>query len=164
MTLAPGEVAPAFDLPALGGDRASVTLADLLVSGPTLLTFFKTSCPVCQLSFPVWGELARRYGQVVAVVALSQDPMAKARPWLDANGFEAPVLDDSAGAASTAYRIETVPSLVLVGVDGLVSDASQGWDRQRANTWDLALAELTGIPSTGPVSDPADGLPAYRPG
>lgn len=165
MTLAPGSTAPAFDLPALGGDRARIVLADLTAAGPALLAFFKTSCPVCVLSFPVWGELARRYGQAVAVVALAQDPLAKARPWLDAAGFEAPVLDDSDGyATSRAYGIETVPALVLVGADGRIADASEGWDRKRANAWDQALAELTGLPGAGPVSDPADGLPAYRPG
>jgi peroxiredoxin len=165
MTLAPGSAAPDFDLPALGGDRERIALADLTASGPTLLTFFKTSCPVCRLSFPVWGELARRYGQAVAVVALSQDPLVTARPWLDETGFEGPVLDDSDGfATSRAYRLETVPTLVLVGADGQIAEASEGWDRNRANAWDLALAELTGLSSAGPVSNPADGLPAYRPG
>jgi peroxiredoxin len=165
MALTAGLTAPAFDLPAAGGDRERMALADLTASGPALLAFFKTSCPVCQLSFPVWGELARRYGPAVAVVAVSQDPLARARPWLDRHGFEAPALDDSLGfATSRAYRVQTVPALVLVGPDGRIADASEGWDRERANGWDLALAELSAIPSAGPVSDPTDGLPAYRPG
>ena len=165
MALAPGAIAPGFDLPAAGGDRERIALDELSATGPALLAFFKTSCPVCVLSFPVWGELARRYGGAMAVVAVSQDPLARARPWLDQAGFEAPVLDDSAGfATSRAYGVETVPALVLVGTDGRVTDASEGWDRRRANAWDLALAELTGVASRGPVSDPTDGLPPYRPG
>lgn len=165
MTLEVGATAPEFDLPALGGGRDGIALAELTASGPTLLAFFKTSCPVCRISFPVWGELARRYGEAVGVVALSQDPLVRARPWLDENGFDAPVLDDSDGfTTSGAYQIETVPALVLVGADGRVADASEGWDRERANAWDLALAEVSGIPSAGPLSSPTDGLPAYRPG
>jgi peroxiredoxin len=165
MTLAPGSTAPAFDLPALDGDRTHISLADLTSAGPVLLAFFKSSCPVCLLSFPIWGELAQRYGTAMAVVAVSQDPLAKARPWLDKAGFLAPVVDDSDGfATSSAYGLESVPTLVLVGTDGRIVDASEGWDRDRANQWDLALAELTGVPSAGAVSSSSDSLPAYRPG
>ena len=165
MTLVPGTIAPAFDLPARDGDRARISLADLTSDGPALLAFFKSSCPVCRLSFPIWGELARRYGTAVAVVAVSQDPLAKARSWLDEADFLAPVVADSDDfATSRAYDLDTVPTLVLVGTDGRIIDASQGWDRNRANHWDLALAELTGLPSAGPVSTSSDGLPAYRPG
>lgn len=165
VTLAPGSTAPEFDLPALGGDHERIALADLAADGPALLVFFKTSCPVCRLSFPVWGELARRYGQAVAVTAVSQDPLAKAGPWLGDAGFDAPVVEDLDGfATSRAYGVETVPTLVLVTDGGQVADVSQGWDRERANAWDLALAELTGLASAGPLSTPADGLPAYRPG
>lgn len=165
MTLAPGTIAPTFDLPASDGDRARISLADLNSEGPVLLAFFKSSCPVCRLSFPVWGELARRYGTGLTVVAVSQDPLAKARSWLDEASFFAPVVDDSDGfATSRAYGLDTVPTLVLVGADGRIVDASQGWDRRRANDWDLTLAELTGLPSDGPVSISSDGLPASRPG
>jgi len=165
MTLAPGTIAPPFDLAAGDGDRARISLADLNAEGPALLAFFKSSCPVCRLSFPIWGELARRYGTAVAVVAVSQDPLAKARSWLDEADFLAPVVDDSDGfATSRAYGVDTVPTLVLVGADGRIVDASQGWDRKRANDLDLTLAELTGLPSAGPVSTASDGLPAYRPG
>ncbi|HEV2809533.1 MAG TPA: TlpA disulfide reductase family protein [Acidimicrobiales bacterium] len=165
MILAPGTIAPTFDLPASDGDRVRLSLADLNSEGPALLAFFKSSCPVCRLSFPIWGELARRYGTAVAVVAVSQDPLAKGRSWLDDTYFFAPVVDDSHGfAASRAYGVETVPTLVLIGADGRIVDASQGWDRKRANDWDVTLAELTGLPSAGPVSTSSDGLPAYRPG
>lgn len=165
MTLAPGSTAPTFELPALGGDREHIALADLTAAGPALLAFFKNTCPVCRLSFPVWGELAHRYGEGMAMVAVAQDPLTKARLWLEEVGFQAPVVDDSDDfATSSAYGVDTVPTLVLVGADGQVLDVSEGWDRDRANEWDLALAELTGLPSAGPVSTPSDGLPAYRAG
>lgn len=165
MTLALGSRAPGFDLAAAGGGRDRLSLAELTATGPALLAFFKMSCPVCVLSFPVWGELARRYGDVVAMVAVAQDPLAQARPWLDAVGFAAPGLDDSEGfATSSAYDLQTVPALVLVSADGEVLDASEGWDRDRANSWDRDLARLSGRPGAGPVSTPDDGRPPYRPG
>ena len=163
--IAPGSPAPGFELTAGGAGHPRVTLDELTGSGPALLAFFKSSCPVCRLSFPVWGELHRRYGIGVKFAAVSQDPLAVARPWLDDLGFDAPVLDDSDGyAVSAAYDIETVPTLVLVDKAGQVVAASQGWDRERANAWDVELAELTGTTSPGPVSPVDDGLPPFRPG
>lgn len=163
--LPPGSRAPQFLLAASGAANDHLGLDDLTSSGPALLAFFKTSCPTCRISFPVWGELARRYGDHVTAAAVSQDPLNVARPWLDERGFDAPVLDDSDGYdVSRAYRLETVPTLVLVDDTGEVLTHSQGWDRDRANAWDLELAALTGSPSPGPVSTAGDGLPAHRPG
>ncbi len=166
MTLPPGSPAPGFDLPQAGaGTGPRLSLAELTRAGPALLAFFKTSCPVCRMSFPVWGELARRYGDAVAVAAVSQDPLAGARRWLDEAGFPAPVLDDSdAFATSAAYQVETVPALVLVGADGQVLAESQGWDRDWANAWDRELAALAARESPGALSTPGDGLPPQRPG
>lgn len=163
--IAPGTLAPGFDLAASGAGTGRVTLDQLTGAGPALLAFFKSSCPVCKLSFPVWGELARRYGDAVRVVAVSQGPLGAARTWLDGLGFDAPVVDDSVGyAVSADYGIETVPTLVLVDKAGEVVAASQGWDRERANAWDTELSGLSGISSPGPLSTEADGLPAFRPG
>lgn len=163
--ISPGSTAPGFDLPASGSDVHRLGLDELTASGPALLAFFKTSCPVCTLSFPLWGELANRYGHAVKVAAVSQDPLAVARPWLVELGFDAPVVDDSDGyGVSAAYGIETVPTLVLVDKAGEVLSTSQGWDRERANAWDADLAELTGVSSPGPLSTVGDGRPAFRPG
>jgi peroxiredoxin len=163
--IAPGSPAPGFELAASGGSGERLELGQLIASSPTLLAFFKTSCPVCTLSFPLWGELARRYGEDVTVVGVSQDPLGTARAWLDRLHFHAPVVDDSHGyAVSDAYEIDTVPALVLVDRSGQVVASSQGWDRERANAWDAELAQLSGLPSAGPLSPADDGRPAFRPG
>ena len=163
--IAPGTPAPAFELAARGAGAERVSLEHLTSSGPALLAFFKTSCPVCALSFPLWAELGRRYGTAVALAGISQDPLAVARPWLDELGFDAPVLDDSHGfAVSDAYGVESVPTLVLVDKAGEVLAASQGWDRERADAWDAGLAELAGVASPAPLSTAGDGRPAFRPG
>lgn len=165
MPLEPGSEAPEFALPAAGDEREVLSLADLTANGSALLAFFKTSCPTCQLSFPVWGELARRYGDAVPVVAIAQDPLGKAREWLDERGFEAPVLDDSEGyIVSKAYELDAVPALVLVDPEGKVVDSSEGWHRDRANGWDARLAELAGRPSPGTLSPEDDGRPPMKPG
>jgi thiol-disulfide isomerase/thioredoxin len=130
-----------------------------------VLAFFKTGCPTCQLSFPVWGELARRYGDAIPVVGVAQDPPAVAGPWLAERGFPGPNVDDSDGyPLSRAFAVDVVPTLVLVDGDGTVAEVGEGWSRDAANAWDERLAAATGRPSPGPVSEDEDGLPAFKPG
>lgn len=142
-----------------------MSLTELIDDGPALLLFYKNSCSTCQLAFPVYGELHRRYGDAIPTVAVAQDQVEKARPWLDERDFAGPVLDDLRNRFETsdAYEIETVPTLVLVGEDGTVEHVTQGWDRQDANDWARRLGELSGR-GTDPVSTEGDGLPPFRPG
>jgi peroxiredoxin len=162
MPLAPGTEAPAFSLP--GADGVQVSSAQVTGGGAAVLAFFKTSCPTCRLAFPVYGELARRYGDLLPVVAVSQDPLAAARPWLEDMGFPGPALDDAEGhySVSSAFGVRSVPTLVLVE-GGKVAATSEGWDRERVNAWAEELGRRTGR-STAPVSDHSDGRPPFKPG
>lgn len=163
MTIDVGTKAPAFKLPASDGHPRS--LHDLVEGGPALLVFFKTSCPTCRLAMPVYGELARRYGDVVPVVAVSQDPLLKARPWLAEQGFEGVGLDDTPDryAVSRAFGLAVVPTAVLVDGEGEVSDVVEGWQRDGVNRLAAGLGALTGR-STEPVSTATDGRPPRKPG
>lgn len=160
--LTEGVVAPRFTLPS--SDGAPRSLDQLTAGGAALLAFFKSTCPVCTLAFPVFGELQRRYGDAVPVVAVSQDPLSTVVPWLSDNGFNGPALDDASEgyAVSKAYEVTTVPTLTLVD-DGSVVASSEGWDRDRVNAWARELGERTGR-DTAPVSTEDDGRPAFRPG
>ena len=97
-------------------------------------------------------------------MAVSQDPLPKTVPWLDEKGFAGLALDDASGhyAASNAYGVEVVPTLVLVE-DGRVVTTTQAWDRDQANAWAAELGRRTGRDAT-PVSTDGDGLPAFKPG
>lgn len=163
MTIAPGAPAPPFALPSAGG--TTVSSADLFGRQPAVLVFFKSTCPTCKLAFPVYGDLVRRAGDAAAVIAVAQDPHDVARSWLDALGFDAPVLDDSVGsyAVSRAYGVDTVPTAVLIDADGQVVDVVVAWDRDGVNRLTARLAEMAGT-DPGPVSTEADGRPAFKPG
>lgn len=162
MPIEPGTPAPPFTLLGEDGD---VSLSDLIADGPALLVFYKSSCSTCEMAFPVFAELERRYGDAVPVVAVAQDQLEKARPWLDERGFTGPVLDDLRArfATSEAYELEGVPCLVLVDGDGTVAHVTTGWDRESVNDWARRLGELTGR-SQDPVSTDGDGLPPFKPG
>lgn len=162
MPLPAGADAPPFTLP--DGEGRPRRLADVTATGPALLAFFKTSCPTCRLAMPVVGELERRYGDAVPVVAVTQTAMGTTRPWLVENGFAGPVLDDEQGrfAVSRSYDVQTVPTLVLVD-DGRVVATTEGWDRERMNGWAKDLGARTGRDAS-PVSTEGDGRPIFKPG
>ena len=162
MPLAAGAEAPEFKL--LDATGTPRRLGDFTATGPTLLAFFKTSCPTCRLAFPVIGELARRYGDAAPVVAVTQSTLATTLPWLEEVGFAGPVLDDERRRfeVSAAYGIRSVPTLVLVD-GGRVVATSEGWDRDRMNRWAAELGALTGR-DTSPVSVEGDGRPLFKPG
>ena len=162
MPLPVGTPAPDFALADSAG--ATRSLAEIAAGGATLLAFFKTTCPTCSLAFPAYGEIERRYGDVVPVVAVSQSALDVAVPWLGELGFAGPVLDDESGgfAVSRAYAVHSVPTLVLVE-DGLVVATSEAWDRDRVNQLAGELGARTGR-DTSPVSTEGDGRPVFKPG
>jgi len=162
MPLPAGADAPLFTLP--DGEGQPRGLADITATGPALLAFFKTSCPTCRLAMPVVGELQRRYGDAIPVVAVTQTSMDTTKPWLAENGFAGAVLDDEQDrfAVSRAYDVQVVPTLVLVD-GGRVMATTEGWDRDRMNGWAEDLGGRTRR-DTSPVSADGDGRPVFKPG
>jgi peroxiredoxin len=158
-----GAPAPPFSLPsARPGGHGPVTLADLSDDGarPVVLAFFKATCPVCQMAFPVYGELERALRPAgVPVVAVAQERPDVARPWLAERRFEGEALDDASDdyAVSAGYGLRAVPTVVLVEPDGTVGMVVEGWDRDGVNR----VAARFGAE---PVSRPDDGLPPFKPG
>jgi thiol-disulfide isomerase/thioredoxin len=133
-------------------------------SGPALLAFFDPSSRPCEVAFPIYGELAHRYGDVLPVVAVAAVGSKSQAAWLDEKGFGGPFINDEAGhRLSESFQIEAVPTVVLVE-GGRVIAVSEGWDRDRVNKWDELLARYTGRHSPGPVVADHDGRPAELPG
>ena len=145
--LAPGQAAP--------------PLQGLDLVDPTVLVFYKVTCPVCQLAGPVVERLHGAYpGRVQGV---GQDPDEALAEFGRTYGLSAPAVSDAPPyPASNAYGVRVVPTLFLVD-RGEVRDVVESWDRDGFNRVSAELAELTGAdPVT--VSTPEDGLPSFRPG
>lgn len=144
--LRPGDPAPPFS-----AGEVDVPSPD----GPVVVAFFKTTCPVCQMTAPKVRAIADGGARVIAV---GQDP----RPTLVAyrDRFDQPVPTVSETApypVSTAFGVAAVPTLFLVGPDGVIVDAVGGWDREG---WNRVATAAGGAP----VSADGDGLPPFRPG
>lgn len=152
LVLQPGETAPSFTLAEATGEG---DVTDPWKDGPVVLAFFKTTCPVCQMAAPAVQALADGGARVVAV---GEDPPDQLRVYADRYQQKVTtVTEPPPYAVSSAYGLETVPSLVLVGDDGVVRAAVESWDRTGWNR----VAEAAGA---GTVSHPSDGLPPFRPG
>ena len=144
------------------GDEAPAIPGLAFEAAPTALVFYKVTCPVCQMAGPKVAALEDAYPG--HVVGLGQDPEEDLAAFDAEHGFGAPSIADLAPyEVSNAYGIEAVPTLILVGADGVVRDVVQSWDREGYNRVAGELAELTGLPRVEP-SDERDGLPAFRPG
>ena len=151
--LSVGDKAPSFTLPDIdGGEEVS----DPWTEGPTVLAFFKVSCPVCKMVAPMLTKLSEGGARVVAV---GQDPPEAIAQYRDSEGQRVPSVSEPAPyEVSEAYGLEAVPTLFLVGPDGGIQEALPGWNR---DTWN-ELAATLGL--TEPLSTPDDGLRPFRPG
>jgi peroxiredoxin len=127
-----GERAPDFDLVDDHGHTRS--LRDLVQSGPVLVAFFKTTCPVCQLAFPFLDRIHRGQAEpAVNIFGVSQDDAASTHEFTDEFGVTFPILFDTADSgypASNAYGISHVPSMFLVEPGGSISWTMEGFEKK----------------------------------
>jgi peroxiredoxin len=131
-------------------------------AGPTVVFFYKVTCPVCQLAAPRVETFERAYpGRIVGV---GQDPEPKLDGFGRRYGLTFPrLVDPPPYELSKAYGIRTVPTTFLVQSDGVIDRTVESWDRDALNDVSRELAGLLRL-TFAPVSTSVDGLPAFRPG
>jgi hypothetical protein len=147
--LHPGETAPLID----GVDFAA---------GPAALFFYKVTCPVCQMSAPKAAIFESAYpGRMVGI---GQDPPEKLTAFDREFGLGlSSISEQPPYTASNAYGVRVVPTVVVIDAAGTVVRSVESWDRDGFNAASRDLAELSGLAFV-PISQPGDGLPAFRPG
>ncbi len=150
--LRPGDVAPSLSLPDIDG---CTTVDDPWRDAAAVLAFFKTTCPVCQMTAPAVTAMADSGARVVAVGQDSRPALVAYRDRFDQR--VATVSETPPYPVSSAYGLAAVPTLFLVGPDGVVADVVGGWDRE---AWNRVATAAGGAP----VSAEGDGLPPFRPG
>ena len=148
-----GDKAPPFTLDAAADGQP---VSDPWTEGPTVLSFFKVSCPVCKMVAPILTKMAQGG---VRVVAVGQDPPEAIAAFGEREGQDVFTLTEPPPyKVSESFGLEAVPSIFLIGEDGEIQQAIPGWNR---DTWN-ALAAAAGM--SEPVSTPDDGLRPFRPG
>ncbi|MDQ6760512.1 MAG: peroxiredoxin family protein [Acidobacteriota bacterium] len=127
--LVPGTKAPSFELPNVNGSSQSANA--ILGAGPAVFVFFKTGCPVCQMTMPFLERLTGQSG--LQIFAISQDDRTSTQKFNDRFGITFPTLLDEAKAGypvSSAFGITSVPSIFVVEPDGIISTAFAGFSKR----------------------------------
>jgi thiol-disulfide isomerase/thioredoxin len=128
-----GQAAPDLSLPMLDGGNAR--LADWR-GKVVFLSFWATWCGPCVHELPDVQRLADERPDVIFLAVNTEGTQAASlvRAFRQRTGLRMPIaLDD--GAASQAYRVDTIPRSVIIGSDGHVVrslDGAHSLDDMRA--------------------------------
>jgi len=150
-----GSPAPEFRLTRLDG--GAVALQEVIANGPAVIAFFKTTCPVCQLTLPFLQRIHQ--AGTLPVYAVSQDDAEDTREFNREFGLALPTLLDSARSgypASNAFGISSVPTAFLIGRDGAIARVIEGWSKRDIES----LGELAGVR----VFRQGDNVPEWKAG
>jgi len=109
-----------------------------------MLNFWATWCGPCRREMPQLNRLYAKYrsaGFVLVGVNVDED-RAKAGGLAEQLGLKFPVVFDSAKRVSRLYRLDTMPSTVLIDRDGRVRYLHPGYHDGYEDTYDQQIAEL----------------------
>jgi thiol-disulfide isomerase/thioredoxin len=94
-----------------------------------VLDFWASWCGACRRTTPILNDLNQEFAeQGVAFYAVNVEPIDRQRLQAAhaAFGTEFPSLHDRAGTVQRRYAIQSLPTVIIVGQDGLVRWASTG--------------------------------------
>jgi peroxiredoxin len=156
-----GQPAPDFTLERLRkGSGGSAGRAELLREAPVLLAFFKSSCPVCQMTLPFLDRVYRgRTPGSINIYGVSQDDPETTREFCAEFGITFPMLldtEEGGYTASNAYNIAHVPSLFLLDRDGTIAWSLEGFNKREF----VALAAQAGVTPF----QPDENVPEWKAG
>ena len=144
------------------GERAPAVPGVPFGDGPVGLFFYKVTCPTCQLAAPTLGTFVHAYPE--RVLGIGQDPQDLLDAVGEVHGMGIRSVEDRPPYdLSTAYRVVSVPTLVVVDEAGAVVESVEAWDRDGFNRASARIAEALGVDPVA-VSEPGDGRPDFKPG
>jgi thiol-disulfide isomerase/thioredoxin len=97
-----------------------------LVGKPVVINFWATWCHACIDEFSAFARMEEDYGNRVAFISLSNEPLGVAPAYLKQHGLDLPLLEDPQGAVFAAYSVSVYPVTVVVSARGRVSYVSVG--------------------------------------
>ncbi|MXX40416.1 MAG: TlpA family protein disulfide reductase [Gemmatimonadetes bacterium] len=119
--LQPGEAAPDFALPTVEGGMVALST---LQGKSALLVFVNAECPYCEKLNKELEAFELNADQQLVFICTGEEG---ARKISETYSFTYPVLIDSAGAVSQAYKTPGVPTVYQINAQGNVVDLVVGW-------------------------------------
>jgi thiol-disulfide isomerase/thioredoxin len=127
-----GEPAPDLSMPVAAGETSGipgkVSLSDL-EGQVVVLEFWASWCGACKRTTPILNELKAEFAeQAVVFYAVNVEPIDRQRLQAahTAFGAEFPSLHDRTGIVQRRFAIEMLPTVIVIGPDGVVRWASTG--------------------------------------
>ncbi len=155
---APGDLAPAFSLPDLHGQRVCL---QQFRGRPTVLMFWACWCDTWKDSLSRLKDLRRtrpHLGFEALFVAVDSRTRALAEPLLLREGMPFPVALDFRSEVSRRYRVTTVPTLFLLDARGVVRFVHQAYPGNRVLAREIAACSQP----VGPLPDLApEGVASF---
>ena len=128
-------------------------------SAPALVVIGHSDCDTTRLLLPYMDRIHRKRDQRHHVLAVLQDDPQAARALCDELALDLPIaLEADPYPLSEALDLTTVPTLLAVDPDGLITRVSEGFRREDVE----AFATVAGHPTPFFAAD--DNAPALRPG
>ncbi|MBD3167252.1 redoxin domain-containing protein [bacterium] len=168
----PGEKAPTFSLPALGGSREvlRVWCGDTLlkpyandVKHTVIVNFWATYCKPCQKEIPQIGAFLKKHeGEPVKAffVSIDKEGVDKVGPFVKDKGYDVTVLLDTYARTAKRYGVKSVPALFVIAPDGSVFYSASGYDESTNLTEKLegiyAAIKAGEAPASGEVEVAGD--------
>ena len=162
-TLKAGERFPSFTLMGIDSATYSLTAAG---AEPTLLTFFKNTCPTCMLILPYLQRLYERLeGAPLRFWGISQDSAEETRLFGEQYSLTFPLIPDGSGyPVSNACGLTNVPTCFLLEPDATITRVNVGFLRADLEALAAEFRKRFRIPGVAPLFAPTDDAPALRPG
>lgn len=160
--IAVGQQAPPFALKTMSGKP--ISLASVFKQSPTILVFFKITCPVCQFVFPFLERIHDAFRGEASVLAVSQDDERDTTDFLGEYRVSFPVVLDEPGyPVSNAYGLTNVPTLFLIDASGETLVTSVGFVRaDLEEIWRSLTERLSRTPAA--LFHPDEDIPSFKPG
>ncbi len=140
MPLEKGSLAPNFTL--LSDKGGSVSLEEL--KGYVLLTFYKSTCPTCQLTLPFISRLKEFYPEGAEVLGVIQDPRDTALSFARDYGLTITQLIDAPDyEVSVKYDVRVVPTIYLISPDREIVFVEEGFVKSSMEELNSTLARIS---------------------
>ena len=158
-----GDRFPSFTLRGIDGVSRSITAAG---EEPSVLAFYKNTCPTCMLTFPFLQRLYERLeGAPVRFWGISQDSAEETVAFGEKLGISFPLVPDGPGfPVSNACGLTNVPTLFLLESDATIARVCIGFSKAELEALAAELGRRLRIPGLTPLFVPADDVPELRPG
>jgi peroxiredoxin len=134
--------APSFALQSSTGEHVSLAS---LKGKVVMVNFWATWCVPCRQEMPHLQALYERYeslGFELLAVNVEKNSADGVRKWLEETPVTFPVLLDGNNQVSKLYKVQTMPSTVLIGRDGTMRFIHHGYKPGYENEYQTQVRAL----------------------